>query len=116
MTKTFFVTMGTPDRSEVIEAIFSFTEEKFFMLCTGAVKDGEVVRVIDSNDKSAIITNYRTGDIRRVVLEEPIEFEVAMSDKVASLLTSLETGDIKAINKEGFDSSHEFISVEASDV
>ena len=113
MTKTFFVTMGTPDRSEVIEAIFSFTEEKFFMLCTGAVKDGEVVRVIDSNDKSAIITNYRTGDIRRVVLEEPIEFEIAMSDKVALLLANL-TGDIKAINKEGFDSSHEFISVEAS--
>lgn len=114
MTKTFFVTMGTPDRSEVIEAIFSFTEEKFFMLCMGAIKDGEVVRVIDSDDKSAIVTNYRTGDIRRITLEEPIEFEVAMSEKVASLLASLETGDITAVNKEGFDSSYEFISVEAS--
>lgn len=114
MTKTFFVTMGTPDRSEIIEATFSFTEEKFFMLCTGAVKDGEVVRVIDSNNKSAIITNYRTGDIRHVILEEPVKFEVAMSDKVASLLASLETGDITSINKERFDSSHEFISVEAS--
>lgn len=109
MTKTFFVTLKSD--KEIVEMTITFTPNRVFGLFNGAVKNGEVIRVIDSDTKKALITNYRTGDIKTTYLDEPIEFEAYADEKAARFLKSLEMGcDIA--NKEQFDPVFKFISIE----
>ena len=111
MTKTFFVTLKSD--KEIVEVILSFTPDRVFGLFNGAVKDGEVIRVINSDTKEALITNYRTGDTKTTyLLNEPIEFEAYADEKAASFLASLETSDCDIANREQFDPVFKFIAIE----
>lgn len=110
MTKTFFVTIQSNE--EIIEMTFSFTPDGVFGLFNGAVRDGEVIRVIDSKTKKALVTDYRTGDVKTTCLDEPVEFEAYNDEKAASFLASLETGNCDIANREQFDPVFKFIAIE----
>lgn len=110
MTKTFFVTLKSD--KEIVEVILSFTPDGVFGLFNGAVRDGEVIRVIDSDTKKALITNYRTGDTKTTYLDETIEFEAYNDEKAARFLASLETGNCDIANREQFDPVFKFIAIE----
>ena len=110
MTKTFFVTLKSD--KEIVEVTMTFTPDRVFGLFNGAVKDGKVIRVIDSDTKEALVTDYKTGDIKTIVLDNPIEFEAYNDEKAASFLASLETGDCDIANKEQSDPVFKFIAIE----
>lgn len=110
MTKTFFLTLKSD--KEIVEVTMTFTPDRIFGLFNGAVKDGEVIRVIDSDTKKALITNYRTGDTKTTYLDETIEFEAYADEKAASFLASLETGNCDIANREQFDPAIKFIAIE----